>query len=295
MTIASYVDLIAALQPRVFYNKFINTGGAAGTHQYTSMWPGTGDPGAGASGGSLSGQIRESQSAQVGGMLSLYQGSTSPDMLRTYLVHWSHNTGSDQQNFGTRISAATFLCDRLWDSGAITINASPSGGTQTVNSVSWPERDLDNSSAGRGVLIAIEIQFAFGSGTAGQFWVDYTNSDGVARTGAAAGVGSSNTIVANAATIGTMSWLSLQAGDRGAQSIQNVYTNGVWPSGTVRLCALRPIALIETPNVQSQQGMDAIQLAMPQIPRGCVPFLINVMIGNNTRTAMSGSVQWAHG
>lgn len=296
MAISSYATLIAGLQPRYFYNKFINTEGAGGTHPMTSMWAGSGDPTFGATGGGLSGQIRDSQAGQVQGQIPFYAPATSPDATLAYLAHWSHNTGSDQSNFGTRISAATYLCDRLWDSGALTITTSPSGGAQTVNSVAWPERDLDRSSAGRGVLCGVEISSVFGNGTSGQIWVDYTNSDGVARTGASGGTGATNyNFVANAACQGTFAQFAMQAGDRGIQSIQNVYVGGVWPSGTCRLVAYRPIALIETPNVQSQQAMDAVQLAMPQIPRGCVPFLLNIMIGNNTRTGMSGSIQWAFG
>jgi hypothetical protein len=289
MAITTYADLVSKMVPRAEYNRFLNTAGTGGGHDWTSSWPTYG-----ATDATLNGVIRDSNAAQVAGMLPFYRPAGSPDLKKSYLVHWEHQSQADQQNFGTRICLFAMLADRLWDNGGITINASPSGAAQAVTTPTWPERDVNQSSNGHGVFLAFEVHTAFGTGTTGVFYVDYTNSDGTARTGAAGGVGSTRTFF-NAACVGTFNGVGLQAGDRGVRSVQNIYCTGVWPSGVVRLVAYRPIALLEVPYVMAQQGQDAFQLAMPQLFPGTVPWVINAMNGNNTRTALSGFCQWAHG
>ena len=290
MALTSYADLLAALVPRFDYCVFINTAGTGGGHDWTSQWVGSG----GAADSTLNGVVRDSSSAQVAGQLPFRRPAGSPDLKKSYFAHWSHMTSADQQNFNTRVGYQVLLCDRLWDNGGITINASPSGAAQAVTTPTWPERDSRQSSNGHDVFVGFEVQFAFGTGTTGVFYVDYTNQDGTARTGAAGGVGSTRTFF-NAACQGTFNGIALQAGDRGVRSIQNIYCTGVWPSGTVHCVAYRPICYMELYPVHASSGFDALQTALPQLFPGTVPFLMNLMTGNNTRTAMVGHVQWAHG
>ena len=56
---------------------------------------------------------------------------------------------------------STLMVDRLWENSGLSPTVTTA---QTVNSVAWPARDLDESTNGRGVFIAVEVSSALGAG-----------------------------------------------------------------------------------------------------------------------------------
>jgi hypothetical protein len=164
------------------------------------------------------------------------------------------------------------IADRLWHNSGLVMNSTTA---QTINSVAWPARDINQSTNGEGVYIGFEITTNAGAGTP-TFSMSYTNSAGVSgRT--------SNNIIAVVASsnAGFMYVMGLQAGDTGVRSIQSFTLSASMTSGVAHLVAFRPLTFTQHYNVQGQSGQgweDAFNLGMPQVwPDSCL-----MMIGGRT-------------
>jgi len=167
-------------------------------------------------------------------------------------------------------SGTILLCDRLWD-GRPAINDVTN---QTVNSVAWPARDVAGSTNGDGILIGIEVAATVSATAAVLSSYTYTNQSGTAsHTGLFLDTPTTST-AAN-----RFFRLTLQTGDTGVRSIQNIQFSTAWTSGSINMVAYRVLAALESPVLGFSSAVDAITAGFPQIFNGTVPFLIYVPSG----------------
>lgn len=193
-----------------------------------------------------------------GAALTSYTGQfpfNNPTSGNTYLAGFRQ---AFQNATASASQRTTMIVDRLWHNSGLDRTLTTA---QTVNSVTFPARDLNGSTNGEGVYLAIEISTATGTGTP-TITVDYTNSAGTSgRTGT-----SISTIVASS-VLGQWYLIGLQAGDVGVRSVQSVTFSVSWgATGVLHLVAYRPIAMINGASTQGHFAVDdALTLAMPQL------------------------------
>lgn len=157
-----------------------------------------------------------------------------------------------------------YLADRLWQN-AIDPSLTTS---QTVNSVAFPARDMDDSTNGRGVMIAMDLLGAIPTGAC-TVTVTYTNSAGTGSRTATLVIPSATTYVSSFFPI------PLQAGDVGVRSIQDVTLSAVLATvGQVGMVAYRMLGMVGTRAwMDGARGyVDAFQLGMPKIANNAVLF-----------------------
>jgi hypothetical protein len=153
--------------------------------------------------------------------------------------------------FGTQASVVgTYgLIDVLWQNTGLTVGA----GAQALTSVAWPARDVNGSTNGEGVRIAILVLGTLGNAAAiANSTITYVNSNGdTARTGILTGAVGFQ--MPATAVIGTWIPFTLQAGDTGVRSISSFNSGTTYTSGTFALVAYRPLALegVSTANFPS--------------------------------------------
>lgn len=160
-------------------------------------------------------------------------------------------------NPATATMMSTLLIDRLWHNSGIALNTVAA---QTVNSPTWPARDINGSTTGAGVYIGVEVSNTFGV-SAATISIQYTNSNNV--SGQSGGVQ-----VTSLAGVGRFFFITLSAGDVGVRSIQTV-TVSTSTTGTIHLVAYRPIALLDpSSTIDASIDEDALSLGMPQLWNG---------------------------
>ena len=137
------------------------------------------------------------------------------------------------------VAHAHTLVDILWVNSGLTLTTTTA---QTVTSAAFPARDLDGATAGRGVWIGILVTATTANaGNITNTTIEYTSSAGdTTRTATMASFPLT-------ASIGTVVWFRLQAGDAGVQSIQAVTLGTSYVSGGIALIAAVPLALCPTP------------------------------------------------
>lgn len=170
--------------------------------------------------------------AGSGGALSL--GSPllpDPASGAWYLTRWGHNSA---------VISTTQLIDVLWYNTGLVVTTTTA---QAITTPTFPARDVNGSTNGEGLKIALYALTALGNAAAvANTTVSYTNSDGTAgRTAtfsAAVGRQAPATPV-----IGTWMPFELAAGDRGVRSIQSITLATTYTSGTMMLVVYRPIKL----------------------------------------------------
>ncbi len=148
-----------------------------------------------------------------GAALTSYEGQipfTNPVSGNTYLA------GLRRPFFSTTVNASQrtlMIVDRLWHNSGIDLTVTTA---QTVNSVTFPARDLNQSTNGEGVYLWLEVSSTLGAGLPA-VTVGYTNSAGTAgRTG------SLLMSFRTAATQGHVFPIGLDTGDTGVRSIQSI-------------------------------------------------------------------------
>lgn len=143
--------------------------------------------------------------------------------------------------FGTNASVVgTYgLIDILWQNTGLVVAA----GAQAITTPTWPARDLNGSTNGEGVRVAIQVLSTLGNAAAiATSTITYVNSNGdVGRTGTLSGAVGFQ--MPATAVIGTWIPLTLQAGDTGVRSISSFNSGTTYTSGTYALAAYRPLAL----------------------------------------------------
>ena len=178
----------------------------------------TGLPGAWAPGTpGLAGRATDGMTAADAGCLPLWTPTGNLYITEAY-IHPS-------------IAETVMIADILWVNSGIVVTTTTA---QTVNSVALPARDLDGSTNGNGVFIGVLVTTATTNAAAiTNMTVSYTNSDGVA--------GRTATLASFAATsvIGSFYIFQLQAGDKGAQSIQTVTLGTSLVAGAVSFVLFR--------------------------------------------------------
>lgn len=152
------------------------------------------------------------------------------------------------------------VIDRLWDNSGLSVTSTAA---QSVSSAAWPARDINASTNGEGVYVALEVSSALGNGVP-TVTLDYTNSAGTAgRTGTL-------TIPNNGSPAGMFYWFGLQAGDTGVRSIQNFTLSATCTSGAFHLVAYRPVYMTigngsPIGNLRAQVIDDAISMVAPKL------------------------------
>jgi hypothetical protein len=210
----------------VMFSKVGTTTEAIGTwHSYHAA---VGNPGAWSPGSpGVNGRNTDGSAAADDGCLPI----PTPDSGELYLTHFHAAAGLD---------LACVLVDILWVNTGLAVATTT---LQAVASGTLPARDLAGGSTGLGVWAGILVTAT--TGNAGAFTnctLDYTNSDGDART-AAGGTAATNGILATSA-LGTVYWFRLQEGDKGVRSIEGVTFGTSFVSGSVSLILARPLISI---------------------------------------------------
>ena len=179
------------------------------------------------------------------------------------------------------------LVDRLWHNSGIVLATTTA---QTVNSVAWPARDRDGSTAGAGVMVALEVATAtLNGGAVANTTMSYTNSDGTP--------GRTATLPTTPATsvVGTFMPFMLAAGDRGVQSIQSVTLGTTYgTTGTIHLVAYRELVNLGTPVANVNVQADAWALGLPICYDNSVPFVVVTPTGT-ALGSVNMQVTWAQG
>lgn len=151
----------------------------------------------------------------------------------------------------TSIAASVGLIDILWVNSGIAV-ATPTA--QTINSVTFAARDLQETTVGRGVEIGILVATVTGNNVAvTTITMSYTNPDGTA--------GKTATISSFPATAvaGSIIPFQLAAGDNGVRSIQSI-TLGSGPnalvSGVIHLIAFRRVITLGCYNINAAENIN---------------------------------------
>lgn len=271
MAITDLHQLVAGMVagPTV-YGKLSDTAEAAGTPHtpwYRSGITGTGSaPTGGLNGATFSGT--------VSGQVPIPAAVSGRQI---YLARWSAVHGGS--------IGMIRLVDRLWGN----VPVATTTGAQAVTSPTWPARDTAASTSGAGVLLALECSSATGNaGVIGTTVVSYTNSAGVAgRTGGVAAFPAT-------AVAGTWVPFTLQAGDTGVRSVQSITLGTSYVSGAIHLVAYRVIADLATPNTNTANAANFMDLGLPAIWDDSV--LQMVFYPSATALgAVDGSVTYAQG
>lgn len=168
----------------------------------------------------------------------------------TYLSSFLYN-GSSLAN-----GRSIYIIDLMW----VTTSLGQVTTTQTINSITFPARDLDASTNGRGVYIAMWHVTQYSGNNAYTATITYTNSAGTAgRIGTVSRTGGlSNRWVP----------IGLDNGDEGVRSVQD-FTFSALPgtSGSTVLIAYRPIVVMSSQysNGDAPIYETAMSLGMPLI------------------------------
>lgn len=248
MAITTVAGVISGLRPTVYAQKG-SSASVVDANRILTTWYSTGHPiAATANASGLSGQALTSSTAAL--------PFTNPASGNTYLARFTRasNPGALQAAYQTYYS----LVDRLWENSGINRTLTTA---QTINSVAWPARDLNGSTNGEGVYLALEVSTAMGTGTP-TITVSYTNSAGTSgRTG--------TNIFTTVASSGIGSWwpIGLQAGDTGVRSVESITFSATWgTAGVLHLVAYRLIGLFGNSRAYAQRvAEDAVTLALPQL------------------------------
>lgn len=269
MAITTLDGVIAGAQPPQFFAKALSgslTIGRAWTPFYTAGIPGPAvAPTPGISGAALT-----SYSGQI--------PFTNPGSGTSYLARLVAISANG-------VAGNLILADRLWHNSGIDVTSIAS---QTVNSVTFPARDINGTTNGDGVLLAVEVSSQTGAGTP-TITVTYTNSAGT-------GSKTATNIIATGANsiVGSTYLLGLAAGDVGVRSIQSVTLSTSWTSGTIHLVAYRMLSTL-APGSSGQSGaVDSVTGGMPQMFNNTVPYLIFIPTGTSS-TAIQGTMTVTQG
>lgn len=189
---------------------------------------------------------------------------------------------------GSQSVGSMYLIDRLWQNSGLSATLTTA---QTVNSAAWPARDINGSTNGEGVYIAVEISTALGA-AAPTFSMSYTNSAGTSGRTA-------NNIIAlvNGMQAGYIIFMGLQAGDTGVRSVQTFTLSASALSGAYSLVAFRPLAhvpnqavastgTVSRPVFRTNTVEDVVTLGGLKIPNSAVLQLL----GMNNNTGMSYNI-----
>lgn len=251
--------------------QFYKVGTAAeAAGQYYSFHKDSGFPGAWAPGTpGLAGRTTDGTTTTDGGCLPFRNAASGANYLTDY-------------NVVASVAGHHSLIDVLWvNSGTVVTTTT----AQTVNSVAFPARDINGSTNGEGINVAILVTTATtNAGAITNMTMSYTNSDGTA--------GRTATVASFPATavIGTLVKFQLAAGDRGVRSIQSLTLGTSLAAGAVSLIAYRQI--INRPVIVVNVGTAVSDLPLnPGIKLYSGSCLLPIMLAAaTTATTIAGTV-----
>lgn len=267
MAITTLDGALAGMQyPRTFAKAVTGTMVAGRPHSlfYLAGMPGAAaapTPGlAGAALTSYSGQIPFSNPASGNTYLARFQGQAT-------------------------IAGTLVLADRLWHNSGLVVTTTTA---QTVNSATWPARDVNASTNGDGVMIGLEIRTATGAGAATPS-ISYTN-----QAGTAGKTGSMMVTYAASSIAGTFYPFTLADGDTGVRSIQTCTLGVSMTSGAIHLVAYRELARLELTAANIPNAIDSLTSGFPRLYDNTVPFIFFIP-STTTTSNISGSVVYTQG
>lgn len=131
--------------------------------------------------------------------------------------------------------------DCLWVNSGLVVTTTTA---QAVTMGALPPRDINGTTNGEGCMIAMLTTVANTNAAAiANATVSYTNSDGVAgRTATLFAIAGSQITITP--VIGTLTWFSLQSGDKGVRSIESVTLGTSLVAGSISMMICRDIASI---------------------------------------------------
>lgn len=178
------------------------------------------------------------------------------------------------------------VCDRLWHNGGFTITST---GAQSITSPTWPARDEDGATDGKGVFLALEVSATVGA-AAPTVSISYTNSAGTSgRTGA-------NILPTyNSAQKDCVFPIGLQQGDLGVRSVQSLTLSASWISGTINLVAYRVVAVMPPSIAGTANILDAITGCLPKIQNGSVLYLMSQNVNDGSARRVGGELAYTFG
>lgn len=190
------------------------------------------------------------------------------------------------------IAGCLIVADRLWHNSGLVVSTLTA---QTVNSATWPARDMNGSTNGEGVLVGIEVSTATTNVSAvTNTTMSYTNQGGTSgRTATIPSTGPGAGFPATAVA-GTFVPFQLAAGDSGVGSIQSVTLGTSYAGGAIHLVAYRVLAVLPVPVANVGQAQDALAVGLPRLYNGTVPFLLWLPTATTAAT-VAGQLTYAHG
>lgn len=161
------------------------------------------------------------------------------------------------------------LNDRLWHNSGINMTTLTE---QVIDSVVFPARDANGSSAGQGVMVALEVSTDTGNlAPITDTTIRYTSSSGVPNR---VGFYDPSYTFPTTALRGTFVPFILQAGDTGVRSVQGLTLGTSYVSGIMHLVAYRPVALIAVAIANITAYEDAVSLGLPRLYTDPVLFAV---------------------
>lgn len=183
------------------------------------------------------------------------------------------------------IAGTLLLCDRLWHNSGISVTTTTA---QTINSVTFPARDVAASTNGDGIYVGLEVSTATGAGAATPS-ISYTDQSG--------NVGNTGSMIVSyvaSSVAGTFYPFSLAAGDTGIRSIQTCTLNVSMTSGTIHLVAYRVLARLELTAAHIPNAIDVVTSGFPRLYDNTVPFILFIP-STTTTSNISGQVIYTQG
>lgn len=218
----------------------------------------------------------------AGAALTSYAGQIPfPTAVGGENVHVARMEGAVNAGLGGLI-----LCDRLWHNSGFTQATTTA---ETVNSATFPARDVNGSTNGVGVQVALEVSTATTNASPiTNTTMSYTNDAGTS--------GRTATIPSFPATAvaGTFVPFLLAAGDTGVRSIQSLTKGTSYAGGTMHLVAYRRVLTLPIAVANTMAVADGISAGLPRMYDSSVPFLIGPLTAT-TVGLTTASITFAQG
>lgn len=225
----------------------------------------------------------------AGAALTSYSGQipfTNPVSGNTYLAGLRRTFNSTP---GRQEQRTLLVVDRLWHNSGLSVTSTA---PQTVNSVTWPARDINGSTDGAGVYVALEVTSTTAPTPPSSIIIQYTNSAGVS--------GKFAVPVYFGAVFpffrGVWFPFNLESGDLGIRSIQSIQLGSSWAAGTYSLVAYRPIVMINaSAGPANYSADDALTLGMPRLWDNSVLQTMSIVAAQYTQDGGPILVQYTQG
>jgi hypothetical protein len=157
---------------------------------------------------------------------------------------------------------------------------------QTVNSVAYPPRDINQSINGEGIFLGVEITTAF-TATACILSITYTSSTDVAAT-------TTISLPASVAAFGFFP-VPLISGHTGVKAVGTVTSSASVASGAYSLVAYRVITSVDMQSAGKTNSVDAFTSGFPRLFNNTVPFLLLYPESVNPTPVISAQLTYTQG